>query len=139
MQMIQIGELSRLTGISTSTIRFYEDSGLISETARSPSNKRLYDDNALQRLFFVRNARSTGLSVENVLELLCALDGTEGSDAIANAIIDRNIDEAEARILMLRSLHDELTRVKGLPRTGPSADRVIRSMSLDTSNIRASR
>ncbi|MER5602458.1 MerR family transcriptional regulator [Streptomyces sp. NPDC002265] len=65
-----IGELSRRTGLSVRTIRFYADSGVVAPTTRSPAGHRLYDLDALVRLELVRTLRELGLDLPTIRRVL---------------------------------------------------------------------
>lgn len=52
--MLRIGELAKRADCQVQTIRFYETEGLLLEPARSGGNFRLYDENHLERLLFIR-------------------------------------------------------------------------------------
>ena len=60
--IVRIGELGREAGVSAKTIRYYESVGLLDEPARTESGYRDYDDDAVERLRFVRDAQATGVS-----------------------------------------------------------------------------
>ena len=65
-----IGELAKVAGVPTSTLRYYERAGLLRPSARSPSNYRLYRDEDLKRLQFIRAAQATGFTLDDVTKLL---------------------------------------------------------------------
>jgi DNA-binding transcriptional MerR regulator len=65
-----IGELSRLTGLSVRTIRFYADAGLVPETGRTPAGYRWYDLGAAERLGLVRTLRDLGVDVPAIRRVL---------------------------------------------------------------------
>src|SRR4051812_7515770 len=65
-----IGQLARLAGVPTSTVRFYERAGLLRPDARSGGNYRHYGDAAVGRLRFIRSAQATGFSLGDIRELL---------------------------------------------------------------------
>ena len=54
-----IGEVARRTGIKVSTIRFYEQIGLLPAPPRSESNRRCYRESDVGRLIFIRHARES--------------------------------------------------------------------------------
>lgn len=70
----RISEVAKRTGFSTSTLRFYEQVGVLSETARTPTGYRLYDDRAIERLRFVARAKQLGLTLEEITELASLWD-----------------------------------------------------------------
>jgi DNA-binding transcriptional MerR regulator len=65
----RISELARRTGVSASTLRFYEQAGLLS-AARTASGYRVYDEQAVRRLEFIGAAKLLGLPLEEIRELL---------------------------------------------------------------------
>ena len=67
---ITIGDLANETGVKTRTIRFYEEKGLLPRPRRSESGYRLYSEQDIKLLRLVRSARSLGLSIREVGELL---------------------------------------------------------------------
>ncbi|MGH1490743.1 MAG: redox-sensitive transcriptional activator SoxR [Acidimicrobiales bacterium] len=69
-----IGETARRIGISTSALRFYEDSGLIS-ARRTPGGQRRYARDVLRRVAFIRAAQSVGLKLAEIRESLAELPG----------------------------------------------------------------
>lgn len=68
--LYSIGELSRRTGLSVRTIRFYSDSGVVTPTTRSPAGYRLYDLDALLRLELLRTLRELGMDLATVKRVL---------------------------------------------------------------------
>ncbi|MGA5499334.1 MerR family transcriptional regulator [Streptomyces cinereoruber] len=68
--LYSIGELSRRTGLSVRTIRFYSDSGVVAPTTRSPAGYRLYDLDALRRLELLRTLRELGMDLPTIRRVL---------------------------------------------------------------------
>ncbi|MBW2725251.1 MAG: MerR family transcriptional regulator [Deltaproteobacteria bacterium] len=67
---LTIGELAAAAGIPTSTIRYYERAQLLNASARSASNYRLYSQDDLERLRFIRAAQATGFTLDDMSRLL---------------------------------------------------------------------
>ncbi|MFD7912375.1 MerR family transcriptional regulator [Streptomyces sp. NPDC059752] len=65
-----IGDLSRRTGLTVKTIRFYSDQGIVPPTDRSPAGYRRYGPDALARLDLVRTLRDLGLDLATVRRVL---------------------------------------------------------------------
>jgi DNA-binding transcriptional MerR regulator len=65
-----IGDLARLTGTKSETIRYYESIGLLPQVARTAGNYRRYARPHLERLSFIRRGRDLGFSLDEVRELL---------------------------------------------------------------------
>ncbi|MFK0232481.1 MerR family transcriptional regulator [Streptomyces vinaceus] len=95
--LYSIGELSRRTGLSVRTIRFYSDSGVVAPTTRSPAGYRLYDFDALLRLELLRTLRELGVDLPTVRRVLDReLSVAEVAAAHADAL------DVEIRGLQLR-------------------------------------
>ena len=116
--MYSIGDLSRLTGVKITTIRYYEQMGLLQARGRTAGNQRRYDDGGLERLSFIRHARDLGLTIENIRELAKLSDHPERPCAEAHRIAARHLASVAARIAKLRRLQKELKRITGLTDTG---------------------
>ncbi|MFI5906579.1 MerR family transcriptional regulator [Dactylosporangium sp. NPDC051541] len=67
---MNIGELSRLTGLPVKTIRYYSDVGLVPESSRSGAGYRRYDHGSLVRLEFVKTLRELGLDLATIRQVL---------------------------------------------------------------------
>ncbi|NOX90198.1 MAG: MerR family transcriptional regulator [Calditrichaeota bacterium] len=65
-----IGQLSRMSGVSVETIRFYERKGLLSPARRRSSGYREYTENEFKRLKFIRKAKEHGFTLKEIEELL---------------------------------------------------------------------
>ena len=67
---LTIGELANAAGVPTSTVRYYERTGLLRPRRRSASNYRLYSEEDVHRLRFIRAAQATGFTLGDVTKLL---------------------------------------------------------------------
>ena len=74
-----IGALSGRTGCSIETIRYYERIGLLPAPPRSAGGHRVYDDDHLKRLTFIRRGRALGFTLDQVRGLLGLVDGGDGN------------------------------------------------------------
>lgn len=109
--MLSIGELSRRTGVKVTTIRYYENEGLLPLPDRSEGNQRRYAKEHLERLRFIRHARDLGLPTGAVRELV-ALSSEPGQDCkVANLIALTHLEDVRNRIARLQSLEVELERI----------------------------
>lgn len=69
--LLKIGEVANLSGLSVKTIRYYEDLGLLAPTVgRSASGYRLFQDQVLSRLAFIKRAQSLGLALHEIKDIL---------------------------------------------------------------------
>jgi len=105
---MRIGELSRTTGVSTKTIRYYEEVGLLEAPPRQHNNYRDYGDADVATLNFVQRARNLGFAIKDVAQLLTLWRDKERASADVKAFATRHITEVEARIAELQSIRDTL-------------------------------
>ncbi len=94
---MNIGELSRLTGLPVKTIRYYSDVGLVPEADRTLSNYRRYDHASLVRLEYVRTLRELGLDIATIRRVL-----DHGADLRSVAAAHAEAIGAQIRVLRLR-------------------------------------
>jgi MerR family redox-sensitive transcriptional activator SoxR len=80
MADISIGEAARRTGVRTSTLRFYEEAGII-PPARRVNGRRVYDDEGLDLIQVARFAQGVGFSLAEVRDLFRGLDARSGLGA----------------------------------------------------------
>ncbi len=67
---VTIGRLAKAVGVNIQTLRYYERLKLVTPTARRPSGYRVYGDEAIRRLCFIKNAQSLGFTLREIAELL---------------------------------------------------------------------
>ena len=105
---MQIGELANATATKVTTIRFYEEIGLLGRPARTASGRRTYNASAADRLNFIRNGRRLGFSIDEIRSLLALADQPERDCAEAADIASRHLADVEERLRQLDALRDEL-------------------------------
>lgn len=71
---MQIGELSKRTGVKVDTIRYYEKSGILPKPPRTAGGYRVYRDDDLNRLNFIVRCRQLGFSMRDIGNLLELVD-----------------------------------------------------------------
>ena len=72
--LMQIGDVAARTGLSLRTVRHYEDVGLLPVAERSPGGFRLYTEDAVERLLVVKQMKPLEFPLEQMRELLEAVD-----------------------------------------------------------------
>ncbi len=108
---MQIGELARLSGLSTKTIRFYESIGLLASAARSENNYRYYHIHDLDQLRFIAGARMLGLSIATITRLIAAFEQEDAPCAAVQETLNQQlirIDQQIAELLALRTQINQL-------------------------------
>ena len=106
----RISEIAERSGFSPTTLRYYEDIGLLPEPARTPSGYRAYDERTLETLAFIARAKQLGCSLDEIGELSAAFDSGECGpvqDRLSEAV-EAKIGEAQAQIVTLMTFTAEL-------------------------------
>lgn len=107
--MYRIGELARLAEVTPDTIRYYEKENMMDAPVRSTGGFRLYSDEDLRRLKFIRHAKRSGLTLDAIRDLLSIrIDPAHHTCEESKNIVEARLREIETRIaelqLMQRSL-----------------------------------
>ena len=111
-RLLRINEVAAEIGLTTRTIRYYEEVGLLAPAARSDGDYRLYDASDLDRLRFIRDLRDdAGFSLAQIRQLLEDEAARERNRARLRATTDpverrQYLHEAEERILRQVALLD---------------------------------
>lgn len=105
---LRIGQLARAAGFTEKALRFYDEIGLLRPSGRSASGYRLYDEQAIERLRFVRKAQGLGLSLDDMRTILEI--GDEGRVPCGHvvSVVDRELERVDAQMRRLRSLRRDL-------------------------------
>lgn len=101
---MNIGQAAKQSGISAKMIRYYESIGLIGPAVRTDSGYRVYSDQDLNTLRFVRRARDLGFSVEQMHELLALWKDRTRASADVKRIALEHVDELERKAESLREM-----------------------------------
>jgi MerR family Zn(II)-responsive transcriptional regulator of zntA len=111
-KMYKIGELARLAEVTPDTIRYYEKQGMMSLGERSDAGYRLYGDHDLQRLRFIRYAKTIGFTLETISELLSIrIDPEHHTCQESKEIVDSRLAEVEHKLSELIRMRDSLQRL----------------------------
>lgn len=102
--MFAIGEVSRLSGVNIETIRYYEREGVLPSPERSGSGRRMYSQDGLARIRFVKRSRDLGFSIAETRELLDLTAQAGQTCAQVKPIAQSHRDAVDEKIRQLRSM-----------------------------------
>jgi DNA-binding transcriptional MerR regulator len=105
-----IAEAARQSGFPPSTLRYYEEVGLLRPAGRTGSGYRVYDDESVARLSFIARAKQLGCSLEEIADLLVAWEGRECAPVqrqVGQLVVSK-LAETRRRIADLVALTGEL-------------------------------
>lgn len=128
--MIPIGALSERAGVNIETIRYYERAGVLPKAERGDNGRRLYGDDDVRRLAFIRHARDLGFELKAVRELLTLQEQPERSCKTASNLAATQLAAVKSKIQHLTRLRDELARMVKSCNNGRVAEcRVIEALA----------
>ena len=105
---MNIGELTKETGIAAKTIRYYESVGLLAAPSRSGGNYRIYGERDLATLRFVQRARKLGFSVKEVGDLVALWQDRQRASADVRALATAHLGEIERKLKELEAMRATL-------------------------------
>jgi len=100
---MRIGELSQRTGVTTKTIRYYESIGLLPEPDRTSSGYRDYRPDAIERLQFIKEAQSSGLTLTEIQSLVELKTAGQSTCEHTIELLRRHLADLDAHIAQLRT------------------------------------
>ena len=113
---VQIGELAKQLGITTRTIRYYEEIGLMGPTERLGGGTRTYAGDDILRLKFILKLKQLGISLKEIQELSEIFDINEQNfDTITPKLIeilDHHIAKVDEKMASLSSLRKDIVEYR---------------------------
>jgi len=106
---VHIGEAAKLAGVSVDAVRFYQKLGLVHVPARSTGGYRLFDEDQIHNLKFVRHAQDLGFSLSEIRDLL-ALRQEPHACAEVQSMLKRKVADVREKIKSLSVLEAELAK-----------------------------
>ncbi|APR81281.1 MerR-family transcriptional regulator [Minicystis rosea] len=106
---LRIGEVAARAGVRIDTVRFYEREGLLRAVSRSRSGYRQFPPDAVERIGFIRQAQAIGFRLDEVREVLGALDSGEVSYERGLVRLRAVAERVDAKIAELRAVRKQLS------------------------------
>jgi len=111
---LTIGELAKQLSINPKTIRYYEDIKLLPRPNRGRNNYRIYSRDTLNRLHFIKKAKSLGFSLKEIGELLSLRVDMNTTCGDFKNIAEIKVSEVENKIHSLNEIKKALTKLVAL-------------------------
>mgnify|MGYP002713142039 CR=1 FL=1 len=107
---MNIGDVSRLSGLPAKTIRYYEDIGLV-EPLRSGNGYRAFRQSDLHKLAFLGRARSLGFTIDDCRSLLKLYEDRDRASADVRQIALGHLDRIDAKLTELATMRETLSHL----------------------------
>lgn len=111
MSQLTVSKLANQVGTSADTLRYYERIGLLPEPARSPAGYRLYEEEAVERVRFIKRAQRFGLRLEEIGELLSIRERGLCPCGRTRRMLEDRVAELTDEMAALQRLRDEIQQM----------------------------
>lgn len=108
---MKIGQLAEATGVSTKAIRYYEDIGVLPTAERAANGYRTYDTSTANRISFIQDAQSAGLSLLEIQMILDLRDAGESTCGHVITSLEMRLTDVERQMGELQRTRDRLGRI----------------------------
>jgi len=98
------GQLAKKTGVNPETVRYYEKMGLLPKAIRTESGYRLFSEEDVKRIKFIKRAKELGFTLKEIKELLQLGFETEGECREVRKIAEIKLKDVQKKILEILSL-----------------------------------
>ena len=107
---MNIGEVSKRSGLPTKTIRYYEEIGLVTPL-RDTNGYRSFRDSDMHKLAFMGRSRALGFTIEDCRNLLALWDDQDRASADVRNIAKGHLAQIESKIVDLQAIQETLTHL----------------------------
>src|SRR6266849_3904352 len=108
---LKIGEVAERGGVNLQTIRYYEREKLLPEPPRLSSGYRVYPDDTVRRIRFIKRAQEIGFTLAEIRELLAIRIDVDRDSAEVRALAQTKISDIEQKIQTLHRMKEALGRI----------------------------
>jgi DNA-binding transcriptional MerR regulator len=108
---LTVSNLGAEVGLSAATVRYYERLGLLPKPERTAAGYRQYQQDAIERLRFIKSAQRVGLRLREIGDLLAICDQGLCPCGHSEALLRARMAEIDAQVAELQAVRGELDRV----------------------------
>jgi MerR family transcriptional regulator, copper efflux regulator len=105
---LKIGEVSRESGVGIEALRFYEKQGLLNHATRTRSGYRLYGEEVLERLEFIKRAQVLGFSLAEIAHIIKEKESGKNPCFEVREIVRARLEDLDERIKEMRRYRKDL-------------------------------
>lgn len=112
-QTMRIGAVATLARVNIQTVRYYERRGLLPKPSRTDSNYRLYSEESVRRVRFIKRAQELGFTLEEIKELLSLRAAPRTRCADVRTRATAKLQDIDDKVRTLRAMRKALTKLIG--------------------------
>ena len=111
MEGITIGTVARRAAVNLQTLRYYERQGLLQKPPRTRSNYRLYPEEAVRRIRFIKRAQELGFSLKEIKELLSLRAAPRTRCSQIRKRAEAKVKNIDGKVRTLKSMRKALSKL----------------------------
>lgn len=130
MKKYSIGEVARITGLSTKTLRFYEEKDIIKSASREENGYRYFSEENLEEIKLIKYAKDLGLPLSEIKKLMI---GCAGGDCNHTKEYNKKVIDDYIELLIERKKQTEilLDRLQKIQKKGPYCCGILHELSIN--------
>ena len=132
--MYKISDITKQTGLSADTLRYYEKFGLLPNISRNASGIRQYDDKDISRIKFIQRAQRMNFSLEEIKHLLSMRDNPQHAKNEVRFLTSEKLNDIEHQLEELTTLRNELKLLLNLCFGSEEGCPIIDGLDTDNNN-----
>lgn len=105
---LKIGELAQKTNVSTATLRYYEQCGLLGSANRADNGYRYYPLEAIQHIEFIKKAQQLGFSLQDIATILQIKKAGHAPCQVVKSLLTEKITQVQHQLESLKHVEAEL-------------------------------
>lgn len=114
-ELISIGDLAKSLGLTTRTLRYWEEAGIIEAAPRSDGSNRFYTTDIARRVRFIIKLKELGLTIQELQDLYIAYGEAKRTDRMIPAlvqILDKHINLVDEKMARMASLRKDIVEYR---------------------------
>jgi Hg(II)-responsive transcriptional regulator len=106
-----VGQLAKEAGLNVETARYYEKMKLLPKPKRRESRYRVYDENDLKRLLFIKRAKELGFTLKEIKELFELRIDSDAKCGDVKNLTEHKLKDVDTRIRDLKKMKNVLVKL----------------------------
>jgi MerR family transcriptional regulator, Zn(II)-responsive regulator of zntA len=128
------GQIAKMANVSVETLRYYEKNQLIPVPERTKSGYRLYSEEILKRIEFIKNVKECGLTIPEIREFFVMVDRGSINIVKISSYIDKkiaDIDSKIAKLIKTRAMLEEFNQNLQQEKICPALQKFLSQIKLE--------
>lgn len=110
-RLLQIGEIAKMAGVNIQTLRYYERRNILRPSSKKESGFRLYSEDAVKTVKFIKHAQELGFKLEEIKELINLRAPTIGRCERVQKKADEKLADVQEKIKLLKNIEKTLKKL----------------------------